>query len=137
MIWSETLSTIGISAYKYILYRKIDLSIVCCLASSGNYCMYIKVQQEEFEDTKGAIRIRKSKKNRQYNDKKEKGKTKSQKLLKKMKNEWDNQGTTTVDFYNIDRKVKLCLTESLLFALGYNRYIFFFLSLESIDPESK
>jgi hypothetical protein len=30
------------------------------------------VNEEEFEDTKGVIRIRKSKKNRQYNDQKKK-----------------------------------------------------------------
>jgi hypothetical protein len=34
-------------------------------------------QQEEFEDTKGLIKIRKSKKNRQHNDQKKKGKQRS------------------------------------------------------------
>ena len=32
--------------------------------------MFISRTQEEFEDTKGAIRIRKSKNNRQHNDQK-------------------------------------------------------------------
>jgi hypothetical protein len=34
----------------------------------------IKETQEEFEDTKGVIRIRKSEKNRQHNDQKKKNK---------------------------------------------------------------
>ena len=33
---------------------------------------YLTVQSEEFEDTKGVIRIRKSKKNRQHNSQKKK-----------------------------------------------------------------
>ena len=38
------------------------------------WCYYILVIQEEFEDTKGVIRIRKSKKNRQHNGQKKRDK---------------------------------------------------------------
>ena len=41
------------------------------------YFSYIVSVVEEFEDTKGVIRIRKSKKNKQYNDQKKKFKRKN------------------------------------------------------------
>jgi hypothetical protein len=41
---------------------------------------YIWFNKEEFEDTKGAIRIRKSKKDRQHNGQKKKDKQRSTKL---------------------------------------------------------
>ena len=40
------------------------------------------VQEEEFEDTKGVIRIRKSKKDRQHNDQKKKDKMTKQRSTK-------------------------------------------------------
>jgi hypothetical protein len=45
----------------------------------------IKETQEEFEDTKGVIRIRKSEKNRQHNDQKKKNKELSTKHTHKTK----------------------------------------------------
>ena len=56
-----------------------------CASSKG----FIRTVQEEFEDTKGVIRIRKSKKNRQHNDQ-----------MKKCK--WTNN-----DLQNIHIKLKI------------------------------
>ena len=44
--------------------------------------MNIQISEEEFEDTKGVIRIRKSKKDRQHNGQKEKGQKNKQRSTK-------------------------------------------------------
>ena len=47
--------------------------------------------QEEFEDTKGVIRIRKSKKNREHNDQRKKDKQQSTKHNTESKTKWQRE----------------------------------------------
>ena len=55
-------------------------SITVRFLVKGNCTKMIKSYEEEFEDTKGVIRIRKSKKNRQHNGQKKKYKRKNNDL---------------------------------------------------------
>jgi len=47
-------------------------SVIFSLYLSLLFCIHSCLLEEEFEDTKGVIRIRKSKKNRQYNGQRKK-----------------------------------------------------------------
>ena len=57
-----------------IIIRVIDLLLFSCLAWIHNVPVVFLCVYEEFEDTKGVIRIRKEKKNRQHNGQKKKDK---------------------------------------------------------------
>jgi hypothetical protein len=58
---------------QYIGLLLLEFNITCCyvmasrFVSNGQRCILELCKQEEFEDTKGAIIIRLSKKNRQHN----------------------------------------------------------------------
>jgi hypothetical protein len=57
------------------------------MPTTCNKRFYIFCMQEEFEDTKGVIRIHKSKNDRQHNDQKKKDKQHLQNIHIKLKNE--------------------------------------------------